>query len=127
MTQEEIQSIINERDMLRKKLDAEKDYREYVQENRIKGYVSGYMSRMDINAVLDHQLAERAEKTVMVLNKMANNPVLSEEAHKALDESINMIRAFQYYREQYFELLRTNDHLKHLHYMKKIKMAAKGM
>lgn len=119
MTQEQIDNVIAERDYLRKKLKEEEDYREYVQKHRCKGYLSGYMTRiMGSSALGEKQSVEFVEQTKMMIRKMANNPVLSEEAHKALDNAIWYMDMYMYYMDKYRSLAKTNELLQKIDFRK---------
>jgi len=74
------------------KYDEEKQYQEWVQKHKIKGYVCGYMTRQLGSQIIARQSAELYEKEKIELRKLANNPILSEAAKKTIRRALWMVR-----------------------------------
>ena len=104
-----------------RELDEERSYNEYVQKNKLKGYVAGYQTRCtSFNFMANHCLAEDAEKTRTAIRKLANNPALSMEARKELDKASWMIVMYINYRQKYYDLRDMSLRLKRLEFKKTI-------
>jgi len=120
MENEELERLRAENKRLRDKLDEEEQYREYVQTHRLKGYVAGYLSRCSADYIVEHRATEIAEKTVIGLRKLANNPAFSAEAVTILDRATYFVRRYQELSKQYYSLLETDKHLRQINFKKMI-------
>ena len=90
---------------LRKKLDAELDYHEWIKNRKIRGNVAGYIM-MPISEVIEHNFDEDREKLKQSLRKIANNPILSEDVRDTMVKAIRSVNQEIAYRKQYYELLK---------------------
>lgn len=91
-------------DKLQKKLDEEERYHKWVQDNKIKGYCCGYVTRYDISQSIAHDTYEQYEKEKIELRKLINNPALSESVKKTLRRALWMISAGWSYRNKLFQI-----------------------
>lgn len=117
---DKLNAMRDERDMLQKKLDEELRYQEWCKKNRLRGYASGYPTRCVGLFMIEHHLAEDAEKVRTVIRKLANNPAIAMDVRNALDKATWYIAMYLQYRKEYYELRDIQKNLIRLEYKKKM-------
>ena len=98
----------------------EKQYNEWCEKNRLKGYASGHMTRCVGLFTIEHGLAEDVEKVRTVIRKLANNPAIAMDVRSALDKAVWYIGMYLEYRKDYYELRDTQKGLIRLEFKKKM-------
>ena len=97
--EEKLKEITAERDYLRKKLQEERDFQEWLREHRSKGQCAGYVV-MGISDVIEHGARDYAVKTQTALRKLVNNPALSDKVKNTLNHAMTLIELGQFWKRQ---------------------------
>ena len=88
-----------ENEYLRKKLQEEYDYQEYLKKHRIRGQLAGAIV-MDSESWVEHKVRENIEAEKMELRKLANNPALADHARDVIEAAIYQIEIMEFWRGQ---------------------------
>ena len=105
---EELQA---ENEYLRKKLQEEYDYQEYLKSHRTKGQLAGYVV-MGIGDVIEHGARDHAAKTQAKLRKLIHNPALSAEVANVLADAYSLIGSGQFWKQEAMEWRKKYEALK---------------
>lgn len=85
---------------LEKKLQEEKDYRQYLQDRKIKGQLAGYLV-MSPEQVIEHNVTESLNRQTIQLKKLSNNPALDYSIRCLIHQQINNIFSLLFWRSLY--------------------------
>ena len=82
---------------MKKKLQEEKDYRQYLQDRKIKGQLAGYLV-MSPEQVIEHNVTESLNRQTIQLKKLSNNPALDYSIRCLIHQQINNIFSLLFWR-----------------------------
>jgi hypothetical protein len=99
MMEKSYEELQAENEYLRKKLQEEHDYQEYLKTHRIRGQLAGAIV-MDAESFIEHKARENMEKVRIELTKLAHNPALSDDARNTIEAGAYMIEVCKFWREQ---------------------------
>lgn len=95
-----IESQERELAYLRQKVKEDEEYHEWVKKHKIKGSLSGIIS-MSAHEVMEHTTSERLKKQGIIIRKLANNPILSDELRNELYAILTSFDALLLYRDDF--------------------------
>ena len=99
MTEKNFDELKAENEYLRKKLQEERDFQEWLREHRSKGQCAGYVV-MGISEVIERGARNHAAKTQIALRKLVNNPALSDKVKNTLNHAMILIDSGQFWKQQ---------------------------
>ena len=95
--------LLKEIEFLRKKLQEEQDYQEYLKKRRTKGQCAGYKV-IGISEVIERGARDHALTIQAKLRKLINNPALSDDVKNTLADARSLIDSYLFWKNQCLRL-----------------------
>ena len=86
----------------------ELDYQKYLEGRRVRGTLAGSVV-MSAEQAIEHATKEDYIRQQIHLKKMANNPILSDDARSVLCSAISNINVLMFYKTEYLKLKKSME------------------